>query len=202
MKFLCLPCDEVMSFAERQLPGDGTMAAVFTCPGCKREMALLTNPMETQIVSGLGVRVGGRTVPTQPLELTVSSMAEGRADAFEEIDADASGDATAGPVEALTPAGLNPLGGGRTHAGSDSPSAPGLASVSGVAGANAGANRAHAPARLAWSADAKARLDNVPSFVRGMVKRIYTDYARENGIADITPAVMDRARTDLGLEGM
>jgi 5-methyltetrahydrofolate--homocysteine methyltransferase len=42
----------------------------------------------------------------------------------------------------------------------------------------------------------------VPSFVRGMVKRIYTDYAQENGIAEITPAIMDRARTELGLEGM
>jgi hypothetical protein len=35
-----------------------------------------------------------------------------------------------------------------------------------------------------------------------MVKRIYTDWAREQGIATITPAVMDRARSELGLEGM
>jgi len=42
----------------------------------------------------------------------------------------------------------------------------------------------------------------VPSFVRGMVKKIYTDYAREHAIKTITPEVMDRARTDLGLEGM
>jgi hypothetical protein len=35
-----------------------------------------------------------------------------------------------------------------------------------------------------------------------MVKRIYTDYAQENGISQITPDVMDRARSDLGLEGM
>jgi hypothetical protein len=35
-----------------------------------------------------------------------------------------------------------------------------------------------------------------------MVKRIYTDYALEHGIAEITPAIMDRARSDLGLEGM
>jgi hypothetical protein len=56
--------------------------------------------------------------------------------------------------------------------------------------------------RVAWSEDAQDRLTNVPSFVRGMVKRIYTDYARERGIATITPDIMDRARTDLGLEGM
>ena len=147
MKFLCIPCDAVMDFAERQLPGDGTMAAVFACPACGREIAMLTNPMETQLVSGLGVKVGGRTVPAQPLELTRASVANGGADVFEEAE----------PAR---------------------------------------------PLRVAWSPEAVERLANVPSFVRGMVKRIYTDYAREHDIAEITPAVMDRARAELGLEGM
>ncbi|MEJ2337384.1 MAG: PCP reductase family protein [Gemmatimonadales bacterium] len=53
-----------------------------------------------------------------------------------------------------------------------------------------------------WSEAATRRLEGVPSFVRGMVKRIYTDYAKEQGIHEITPEIMDRARTDLGLEGM
>jgi hypothetical protein len=145
MKFLCIACDDVMTFAERQLPGDGTMAAVFSCPKCRHEIAMLTNPMETQLVSGLGIKVGGRTVPQQPLELTVGELATGRDDAFAE------------------------------------PTAPG---------------------RIEWSDAARERLGNVPSFVRGMVKRIYSDYAQERGIATITPDVMDRARSDLGLEDM
>lgn len=144
MKFLCVPCDEVMTFADRELPGDGTLTAVFVCPKCQREMAMLANPMETQLVSGLGIKVGGRTVPDQPLELATTSIANGRAAAFAE------------PVRTA----------------------------------------------VTWSADANRRLQNVPSFVRGMVKRIYTDYARDQGIAEITPDVMDRARTELGLEGM
>ena len=151
MKFLCIECDTVMEFAERQLPGDGTMAAVFTCGRCKREVAMLTNPMETQLVSSLGIKVGGRTVPEQPMELVRGSLASG-GDVFVDDDA-----AAAPP----------PLIG-----------------------------------RLVWSDDAQERLARVPSFVRGMVKRIYADYARERGIATITPDVMDRARTDLGLEGM
>jgi len=53
-----------------------------------------------------------------------------------------------------------------------------------------------------WSMEAQERLARVPNFVRGMVKRIYLDYARERGIGEITPAVMDTARTELGLEGM
>lgn len=144
MKFLCIGCDTVMSFAERELPGDGTMTAVFTCETCGREVAMLTNPMETQLVSSLGIQVGGRTVPEQPMELVRGNLATGGA-AFAD---------------------------------------------------------AEAPGRVTWNEDATERLARVPSFVRGMVKRIYTDYARERGIATITTDVMDRARSDLGLEGM
>lgn len=58
------------------------------------------------------------------------------------------------------------------------------------------------PARPVWSEGAIARLERVPVFVRGMVKRIYLDYASQRGIAEITTDVMDRARSYLGLEGM
>src|SRR5947207_15144606 len=47
---------------------------------------------------------------------------------------------------------------------------------------------------VAWSAEAQERLARVPNFVRGMVKKIYADYAKERGIVEITPAVMDSAR--------
>lgn len=142
MKFLCVDCDSVMDYVERRLPGDGTMAVVYACPSCERETALLTNPMETRLVSGLGIEVGGRTVPPEPLELVQEALAED---------------------------------------GGESPLRPG---------------------QVRWSGDAKERLLSVPAFVRGMVKRIYGEYAAERGIVEITPAVMDRARTDLGLEGM
>lgn len=161
MKFLCIGCDATMEFAERQLPGDGTMAAVFTCPDCGREIAMLTNPMETRLVSSLGVKVGGRDVPEQPLELTRGQLASGRDDAFDDVTvAPASARGAPEPEPALT----------------------------------VGAVR--------WSADASARLDRVPGFVRGMVKRIYAEWAAERGIGELTPDIMDRARIELGLEGM
>ena len=50
MKFLCIECDEQMRFEERQQPGDGTFAAAFTCGRCGRRIAMLANPMETQLV--------------------------------------------------------------------------------------------------------------------------------------------------------
>lgn len=148
MKFLCLDCDAQMTFAERQEPGDGTFAASFRCPTCGRAVALLANPMETQLVGALGVKVGGRTLEQQPLELTRGRMV-GRDDAFVDEETDAP------PSD-----------------------------------------------RPRWSPEALDRLARVPGFVRGMVKRIYGEYAAERGIPVITPEVMDRARTDLGLEGM
>jgi hypothetical protein len=154
VKFLCLSCDQVMPFSERALPGDGTFTAVFSCPGCGREIAMLANPMETQLVSSLGVEIGGRTVPEQPFQQTRTGLGQPRDEAFAPAPADGS----------LT--------------------------------------RAGEAARVTWSADAAARLDRVPNFVRGMVKRIYTDYARERAIPVVTTDVMDRARTELGLEGM
>ncbi len=161
MKFLCLECDEAMDFAERQLPGDGTLAAVFKCPGCQREMAMLTNPMETQLVSSLGVKIGGRDVPAQPMELVRGSLEGGREDAFQE------------PANALSQD--VPLAGGTSPA-------------------EAGP--------VVWTPEAVDRLSNVPKFVRGMVKRIYGEWAREQGVAEMTPELMDQARAELGMEGM
>jgi hypothetical protein len=154
VKFLCIECDEQMIFEQRQLPGDGTLAAAFRCPACERVVAMLTNPMETQLVSSLGIKIGGREVPEQPLELVRSEVVGGREDAFVDTDP---------PVQTEVPA---------------------------------------ASGAVVWSLAAIERLEGVPRFVRGMVKRIYADYAKENGIAEITPEIMDRARSELGLEGM
>ena len=148
MKFLCVECDRQMTFEERRLPGDGTLAAAFKCPACGRVVAMLTNPMETQLVASLGVKIGGTTIDSEPLETIRSQVSTGRENAFTEDTA-------------------------------PSPHAAPL-----------------------WSSEAEARLARVPTFVRGMVKKIYGDYAKERGIAEITPAVMDTARTELGLEGM
>ena len=148
MKFLCVECDRQMAFEERQLPGDGTLAAAFRCPRCGRAVALLTNPMETQLVASLGVKIGGTTLPPQPLEMVRGMVATGRDDAFDD-------------------------------------------------GRETGEGRS-----AIWSAEAQERLSRVPGFVRGMVKRIYGEYAKDRGIGEITPAVMDTARSELGLEEM
>jgi len=53
MKFLCVPCDEAMKITETKGPEDGSLAVVFGCPSCRRQVAMLTNPMETQMVRSL-----------------------------------------------------------------------------------------------------------------------------------------------------
>ena len=148
MKFLCIECDEQMRFEERQQPGDGTFAAAFACPRCGRRVAMLANPMETQLVESLGVKIGGRTLDPEPMEIVRGALVA-REGAF--VDEQSAGD-------------------GRS--------------------------------RPRFSDASQERLARVPSFVRGMVKRIYTEYAVERGIGEITPEVMDRARSELGLEGM
>jgi hypothetical protein len=39
-------------------PERGSLAVVYSCPECGYEMAMLTNPFETQLVSSLGVKIG------------------------------------------------------------------------------------------------------------------------------------------------
>lgn len=170
MKFLCVSCDERMDFAQREVPGDGTMAAVFECPGCRRAVAMLTNPMETELVSSLGVKVGGREVPAEsPMETSRAGMEGTREEAF--------GDDVDGPGP---------------RDGAPSPETPPERE------ARAGTE----PTAVEWSPEAEERLERVPSFVRGMVRRLYTDWARERDVGILTPEEMDRARSDLGLEGM
>ena len=58
MKFLCVTCDEAMKLTDAKPPDRGSLTVVYRCPGCAHEIAMLTNPYETQVVGSLGVRVG------------------------------------------------------------------------------------------------------------------------------------------------
>lgn len=53
-----------------------------------------------------------------------------------------------------------------------------------------------------WSEAALERLSAAPAFVGGMIRRLYSDYARQKGYTEITPAVMNEARDALGMTGM
>lgn len=81
MKFLCVPCNEPMKLQEVEGPDQGSLSVVFHCPQCAHRIALLTNPMETQMVKALDVKIGGDTPATEPLGFTRSSLASQREEA-------------------------------------------------------------------------------------------------------------------------
>jgi len=58
MKFLCVSCDEAMKLTDAQPPDRGSLTVMYRCPTCSHEIAMLTNPYETQVVGSLGVQVG------------------------------------------------------------------------------------------------------------------------------------------------
>jgi hypothetical protein len=51
------------------------MSATFRCPSCEWGVTLLINPQETQMVRSLGVKIGGATVPAQPMEMLQTHLA-------------------------------------------------------------------------------------------------------------------------------
>jgi hypothetical protein len=161
MKFVCTECDEPMKFDQNGgLDDDGSMSATFRCPSCEWGVTLLINPQETQMVRSLGVKIGGATVPSQPMEMLQTYLAK--------------------PSEALAEA-----------SNASGSSCPFSALVQDTFHTTQG--------DLRWSTEAEQRLERAPSFVRVMVRRGIEEFAREQGYAEITPQVMDEARTRMGI---
>ena len=74
MKFVCLNCETYMNFEKVEKPGEGTLGVFFGCPSCNAKFSMVTNPGETQMVSSLGVKLGGRTVEAEPFEMTRGTL--------------------------------------------------------------------------------------------------------------------------------
>lgn len=85
MKFLCVGCDEPMKFVKADGPEDGSVTIVFGCQRCNQQIAILTNPQETQLVRTLGVNIGGGAVAQESLRLTKGLMAE-RQPSLDDVD--------------------------------------------------------------------------------------------------------------------
>ena len=85
MKFLCVPCDRPMKL-EQTRPDRGSIALTYGCPDCGYEFAMLTNPMETQVVGSLGVQIGAEASSAGskcPFTGVVQQLSEpGRDDGF------------------------------------------------------------------------------------------------------------------------
>jgi len=62
---------------------------------------------------------------------------------------------------------------------------------------NAGATTA--PAAVAWTSEAEARVERIPSFIRPMARRAIERFAVEHGYSTIDETVMDEARGAFGM---
>jgi hypothetical protein len=193
MKFVCLNCETYMNFEKVEKPGEGTLGVFFGCPSCNAKFSMVTNPGETQMVSSLGVKLGGRTVDAEPFEMTRGTLKE---------------EATAGPGQMA--AYLNEkIQGGQPAAAvtAATAAAPGEKSGSGCPfsamvaemGLTSGgkpANGGAAISEFTWSADAKEKLDRLPSFVKPMVQSSVEAFARKQGYQTITLQVMDDSKSE------
>jgi len=170
MKFVCTECDEPMKFDQNGgLDEDGSMSATFRCPSCEWGVTLLINPHETQMVRSLGVKIGGKTVPSQPMEMLQTHLANPSESVIETMRTSGSSCPFSAMVQdAFTTA-------------DDTDNTDGTRQV------------------LHWSTEAEQRLERAPSFVRAMVRRGIEEFAHEQGYAEITAQVMDEARARMGM---
>ena len=53
---------------------------------------------------------------------------------------------------------------------------------------------------LTWSAEARSRLERIPSFVRGVVTKRVEDWARERGLHEVTPELLTEIRNAMPID--
>ena len=174
MKFVCLNCETYMGFEKVEKPAEGSLGVFFACPSCDAKFSMVTNPGETQMVSSLGVQLGGRTEAPAPLEMTRGGLKD-------EVGAGA------GQMAAY----LNEkIQGGQPAAAAGAPTAkagetteggcPFSAMVAQMGLTSSGTTSAPGAAdgELSWTADARERLERLPSFVQPMVRSSVETYAK------------------------
>src|SRR5688500_12318302 len=76
MQFVCLSCETYLTFQNVENPTVDYLCLYFGCPSCGGKFSMVTNPGETQMVSSLGVQLGGRTVAAEPFEMTRGTLKE------------------------------------------------------------------------------------------------------------------------------
>lgn len=172
MKFLCVKCNNFMDYESKEQVDTLRLGITFACTQCGYKVAMVTNPGETQLVSGLGVKIGGRTVPAEPMEFTREAMkSEGQ------------------PAAATMAADMGKC------------PFPGMLAGSGFkdTGMAAGLSGQASKPSVAWTSNAEQRLQNVPAFVRSLARAGIEQYARENGFAEVNDQVMDEYREKVGM---
>ena len=181
MKFVCMKCETYMNFEKVEKPGEGSLGVFFGCPSCGARFTMVTNPGETQMVSSLGVQLGGRTVAAEPFEMTRGGLC-------------AEGPGQAEMANYLKEHyGEKPVSTTGTESSEKKSGCP-FSAVVAQMGLGSSSDANSATTEFAWTPDALDRLEKTPSFVRPMVKGTIEAYARKQGYTKITLQVMDDSK--------
>ncbi|HLA61001.1 MAG TPA: PCP reductase family protein [Nitrospiraceae bacterium] len=192
MKFVCLNCETYMNFEKVEKPGEGTLGVFFGCPSCNAKFSMVTNPGETQMVSSLGVKLGGRTVAAEPFEMTRGTLKDEATAGAGQMTENLNEKIQAGQPAAVTVATTAMPG---EKSGGGCPFSAMVAEMGLTSGSKPG-NAGAATTGFVWSADAKEKLDRLPSFVKPMVQSSVEAFARKQGYQTITLQVMDDSKSD------
>jgi hypothetical protein len=191
MKFVCLNCETYMNFEKVEKPGEDTLGVFFGCPSCNAKFSMVTNPGETQMVSSLGVKLGGRTVAAEPFEMTRGTLKDEATAAPSQMAAQLN-EKIQGGQPAVATATAAPAAKPGEKSGGGCPFSAMVAEM----GLTSGGKPGDAGPIISESADAKEKLDRLPSFVKPMVQSSVEAFARKQGFQTITLQVMDDSKSD------
>ena len=189
MKFVCLNCETYMNFEKVEQPAEGSLGVFFACPSCSAKFSMVTNPGETQMVSSLGVQLGGRTAAPAPLEMTRGGLKEdvgaGAGQMAAYLNEKIQGGQPASPSAPSAKAGESSEGGCPFSA---------VVAQMGLGTTGTTSSAEAATGELSWTADARERLERLPSFVQPMVRSSVETYAKKQGVTSVTLQVMDDSK--------
>jgi hypothetical protein len=210
MKFVCRKCDTFMLFEKLESPAEASLGITFECPECGSRFSMVTNPGETSMVQALGVKLGGRTAPAEPMELTRETLKEPAVADAAAAAASATGSAGKCPFSSMisgmqqpgrrlewsrealermekVPAFVKPM----LQASVESYARNNGITLITPAVMEASKN---ASSDMAWAPEAERRLENIPSFIRPMARKEIERMARDRGLTSVTAALMDEAK--------
>jgi len=220
MKFVCMKCETFMLFQKVEKPGEDSLGVMFECPQCGSRFSMVTNPGETALVSALGVKIGGRTTAPEAFELTRGTLKESAVVQPDQSTTSTSASGGGGcpfssvlssmqsgtsikvkwSQEALErmeriPDFIRPMvkSGIEVYAASKGYQIITPAVIEESKSAMGGET-----GELQWTPGAQQRLENIPSFIRGMARKEIERMAREKGLTTVTDTMMDEVKGKFG----
>jgi hypothetical protein len=185
MKFVCLNCETYMNLEKVEKPEEGSLGVFFACPSCAAKFSMVTNAGETNMMNALGLKLAPRAEAGASLDGLKALAGNGQTthavNSQTAVEPSVS-TATASPAKAGEKASGCPFSAMVAEMGLTSGGKPGDAGP--------------VISEFAWSADAKEKLDRLPSFVKPMVQSSVEAFARKQGYKTITLQVMDDSKSD------